>query len=153
MNPPTSHQMSDPQSRRRASKEGGFTLIELLVVLAIIGLLASLTAPRVLKYLGGAKSQTAEVRMRSLSTALDLFRLETGRYPTSEEGLEALLVPPPAMRTWNGPYVNRASELLDPWDRPFLYQSPGQNGAYDLASLGADGVEGGEGENRDVVNR
>jgi general secretion pathway protein G len=137
---------------RRTSKESGFTLIELLVVLAIIGLLASLSAPRVLKYLGGAKSQTAEVRLRTLSTALDLFRLETGRYPTSQEGLDALLAPPASMPNWNGPYVSRPDELLDPWERPFQYQSPGRNGAYDLASLGADGTEGGDGENRDVVS-
>ncbi len=142
----------DRRMRKTPRRDAGFTLIELLVVLAIIGLLSSLAAPRVLKYLGGAKSQTAEVRLRTIMTALDLFRLETGRHPTSQEGLEALLVAPQTTPSWNGPYVNRADELLDPWDRPFQYQAPGRNGDYDLASLGADGVEGGEGENRDVVN-
>lgn len=134
------------------SAEAGFTLIELLVVLAIIGLLASMTAPRVLKYLGGAKTQTAEVRLRSLSTALDLFRLEVGRYPTDQEGLEALVSAPPTTPNWNGPYVNRPDELNDPWERPFQYAFPGRNGSYDLVSLGADGAEGGDGENKDIVN-
>ena len=148
--------LSRTANRRRreqeSTREAGFTLIELLVVLAIIGLLASLTAPRVLKYLGGAKTQTAEVRMRTLSTALDLFRLEVGRYPTEQEGLSALLKAPSSVPNWNGPYVNRPDELKDPWDRPFQYSYPGRNGSYDLASLGADGEEGGDGENRDVVN-
>jgi general secretion pathway protein G len=132
--------------------EAGFSLIELLVVLAIIGLLASLTAPRVIKYLGGAKTQTAEVRLQTLATALDLYRLEVGRYPSEQEGLDALLNRPQAATAWNGPYVNRPQDLTDPWERPILYRYPGQHGSYDLASLGADGAEGGEGEDRDVVS-
>jgi general secretion pathway protein G len=139
---------------RRAGRAGeaGFTLIELLVVLAIIGLLASLTAPRVIKYLGGAKTQTAEVRLQTLATALDLYRLEVGRYPSEQEGLAALLEKPQSAARWNGPYVNRPQDLNDPWNQPFVYRFPGRHSSYDLASLGADGAEGGEGEDRDVVN-
>lgn len=141
-----------PRRRAFLLDDAGFTLIELLVVLAILGLLAGLTAPRVIGYLGGAKSQAAEVQLASLATALDLFHLEVGRYPSEQEGLTALLERPPSADRWNGPYVRRADELQDPWERLYQYRFPGEHGAYDLVSYGADGTPGGDGENGDVVS-
>lgn len=130
----------------------GFTLLELLVVLAILGMLAVVATPQVLKYLGSAKQETAKTQIQNIGTALDLYRFEVGRYPTTQEGLAALVTQPSGSTRWNGPYVKRKESLLDPWDRPFVYRSPGQKGPYELSSLGADGQPGGEGENRDVVS-
>jgi general secretion pathway protein G len=138
---------------RRPRGERGFTLIELLVVLAILGLLASLVGPRVLDYFGRAKSQTAALQIENIGAALDLFRLDIGRYPTTQEGLAALAAPPGGLDQWRGPYV-KGGVPLDPWGRPYQYRMPGTNGrSYDLISLGADGAVGGEGENRDIVNK
>ena len=135
---------------RRAA--AGFTLLELLVVLAILGLLAVVATPQVLKYLGKAKHETAKVQIQNLGTALDLYRFEVGRYPTTQEGLAALVAAPTGAARWNGPYVKKRESLTDPWDRPYGYRSPGQHGAYDLYTLGADGQPGGEGENRDATS-
>ena len=129
-----------------------FTLLELLVVLVILGLLAGLVGPQVLKQLGGSKTKTASLQIKELGTALDLFRLEVGRYPSSSEGLEALLVPPASIRGWNGPYLTKKNLPQDPWGNDYQYRNPGQNGEYDLFSLGADNQEGGEGEAQDVVS-
>src|SRR5262245_30872060 len=131
------------RGRNRAG-EAGFTLIELLVVLAIISLLASLIAPRVLRYLSSARGHTAAVQLRNLATALDLYRLEVGRYPTKPEGLRALLEQPASAQGWQGPYIDRAEQLNDPWGRPYRYTVPGKRGAFDLLTLGADGAEGGD---------
>lgn len=139
-------------SARAGGRAGGFTLLELLVVLAILGMLAVVATPQVLKYLGSAKQETAKTQIQNIGTALDLFRFEVGRYPTTQEGLAALVAQPSGLARWNGPYVKRKESLVDPWDRPFVYRSPGQKGPYDLSSLGADGQPGGEGENRDVVS-
>ena len=136
-------------SRRLA---GGFTLVELLVVLVIIGLLASLVAPRVIKYLGGAKSSTAQVQIERLSGVLDLYRLEVGRYPSEAEGLDALLEAPADAAGWSGPYLKKAGALEDPWGKPYIYRRPGENGEYDLYSLGSDGQEGGDGEDKDLTS-
>lgn len=130
----------------------GFTLVELLVVLAILGLLAAIAAPRVIKYLGGAKTSTAEIQIENLSGVLDLYRLELGRYPSDEEGLRALFDKPAQAETWQGPYIKSADSLVDPWGKPYLYRSPGQHGDFDLYTLGADGREGGDGEDRDVTS-
>ena len=130
----------------------GFTLIELLVVLVILGLLAGLVGPQVMKYLGGAKSDTARLQIEELGGGLDLFHLEVGRYPSSAEGLEALVEAPPGMPNWNGPYLKKKIVPVDPWGNAYHYRSPGENGAYDLYSLGADNSEGGEGDNRDIVS-
>lgn len=132
--------------------EGGFTLLELLVVLAILSLLAVVAVPQVLKYLGGAKTDTARIQVQQIGTTLDLFRLETGRYPTSDEGLISLLEAPAGLETWNGPYLKKREMIVDPWGRTFLYRFPGDHGDFDLYSLGADGDEGGEGESRDLVS-
>ena len=130
----------------------GFTLIELLVVLVILGLLAGLVGPRVLKYLGGAKSDTAQLQIEELGAGLDLFHLEVGRYPTTEEGLRALTQEPSGVSNWNGPYLKKKDIPADPWGNPYHYRAPGENGDYDLFSFGADNAAGGEGEDRDLVS-
>lgn len=140
------------QSRRHRRRDAGFTLLELMVVLAILGLLAFIATPQVLKYLGTAKHETARIQIQSLGSALDLFRLEVGRYPTTQEGLQALLARPGTLEKWNGPYLTRKEMIVDPWSRPYGYRGPGQHGPYDLWTLGADGGPGGEGENRDVTS-
>jgi general secretion pathway protein G len=132
--------------------QSGFTLIELLVVLVILSLLATVAVPQVLKYLGGAKTDAAKVQIQSLATNLDLYRLDTGRYPSQQEGLGALVERPASTEKWNGPYVTKREMLLDPWGRPYVYRQPGQHGAYDLYTLGADNAPGGEGEDQDVTN-
>lgn len=138
-----------PRSRRPCS---GFTLIELLVVLLILGLLGGLVGPRVLKYLGGAKSDTAALQIQELGVGLDLFHLEVGRYPTTEEGLVALSDEPAGADNWNGPYLKKKDIPADPWGHPYRYRSPGEHGDYDLYSLGRDNADGGDGEDADVVS-
>jgi general secretion pathway protein G len=134
----------------RSRRANGFSLLELLVVLAIMALIATIVAPRVMRYLGSAKSETAKVQMESLASALDLFRLETGRYPTTQEGLSALIKNPNNISGWNGPYLDQPNAIEDPWDRPYLYAAPGETKAFDLSTLGADGQQGGEGEDADI---
>jgi general secretion pathway protein G len=130
----------------------GFTLLELLVVLVILGLLASLVGPQVLRQLAGSKTKTAQLQIRELGTALDLYRLEVGRYPTTAEGLDALLSAPANARGWNGPYLTKRTIPKDPWGYDYQYRSPGQHGEFDLFSLGSDNREGGTGEAQDVVS-
>lgn len=131
---------------------GGFTLIELLVVLAILGMLAGLVGPRVMKHLATAQTDTARLQVEDLGAALDLFYLENGRYPTTEEGLEALLQKPAGLDKWNGPYLRKQKIPDDPWGHRYQYQSPGQNGAYDLFSYGADNAPGGEKNDQDITS-
>jgi len=133
-------------------RSSGFTLIELLVVLVILGLLAGLVGPRVLKYLASAKTDTAKLQIEEFSASLDLFHLEIGRYPTSEEGLTALVSQPAGVDNWHGPYLRKKTLPDDPWNRRYHYQFPGQNGEYDIYSLGSDNAAGGEGEAADVVS-
>ncbi|RUQ37613.1 MAG: type II secretion system protein GspG [Candidatus Competibacteraceae bacterium] len=130
----------------------GFTLIELLVVLVILGLLAGLVGPQVIKYLGGANTKAAKLQIEDFSTALDAFRLDMGRYPSSNEGLQALVVQPAGASRWNGPYLRKNIIPKDPWGNDYQYRAPGQHSAFDLYSLGADNAEGGDGENQDVVS-
>lgn len=141
-------------ARTRRNKKGqrGFTLVELLVVLVILGLIAAFAAPQVLKYLGGAKTDSAVIQIDRLSGVLDLYRLDVGRYPTTEEGLEVLIERPADAERWNGPYIKRADSLIDPWGQPYVYRIPGEHGEYDIYSLGADGQEGGDGESQDVTS-
>jgi general secretion pathway protein G len=136
----------------RARDQEGFTLVELLVVLVILGLIVGFAAPQVMNYLGGAKTDTARVQVERLSAILDLYRLDVGSYPDESEGLDALLDAPAGVENWNGPYLKKADAIIDPWGRPYIYRSPGEHGDYDLYSLGDDGQEGGEGEDRDVTS-
>jgi general secretion pathway protein G len=137
---------------RKTRREAGFTLLEMLVVLAIMGLLAAIVAPQVLKYLGSSRTQTAKVQIQNISSALELYRLDVGRYPTPDEGLKALVVAPSTAPGWNGPYLQKSSALNDPWGQPYLYRFPGQHGEVDVYTLGSDKAEGGTGEARDVGN-
>jgi general secretion pathway protein G len=141
----------DARSRRRRA-EAGFTLVELLVVMVILVLLASLVAPRVIGYLGSSRTKTAKVQIESLSTSLELYKLDTGRYPEQREGLNALVERPAGAKNWNGPYLKRDRVPLDPWGQPYHYRYPGQRGAFDIYSLGADNREGGDGEDQDVAS-
>jgi general secretion pathway protein G len=130
----------------------GFTLIELLVVLVILGLLAGLVGPSVLRHLGGAKSDTAQLQISELGSGLDLFHLEVGRYPSGSEGLEALVENPPSVENWHGPYLKKRKVPKDPWGNDYHYVFPGEHGPYDLYSYGADNTEGGDGDNKDIVS-
>lgn len=139
-------------ARRSSPRTRGFTLLELLVVLAILGFLAIIAVPQVLKYLSSAKTDTARIQVTQLGATLDLYRLDTGSYPTEEQGLDALLRRPQDMDNWKGPYLRKRDMLNDPWGNPFIYRFPGEHGEYDLLTFGADGKEGGEGEDTDVVS-
>ncbi len=130
----------------------GFTLIELLVVLVILGLLAGIVGPRVLKYLGSAKSDTAHLQIEEIGAGLDLFHLEVGRYPTTEEGLQALASAPADVNGWNGPYLKKRAIPNDPWGNDYYYEYPGEHGDYELFSLGRDASDGGQGEDEDIVS-
>ena len=133
-------------------KKSAFTLIELLVVLAILALLAGLVGPRVLDQLGGAKSKTAALQIHEIEQALDLYKLDVGRYPTTAEGLQALVTKPASAGGWNGPYL-KGGLPTDPWGNPYRYANPGPGGGIEILSLGADNAPGGEGENADVRNK
>ena len=135
-------------SARRRS--GGFTLIELLVVLAILTLLAGLVGPRVLGQLGGAKSKTAAVQIADLEKSLELFKLDVGRFPSTEEGLQALSAKPATANGWNGPYI-KGGVPNDPWGKPYKYATVAAG--IEIMTLGADGAAGGDGENADVKNQ
>lgn len=133
----------------KQKRQQGFSLIELLIVMIILGLLASLVGPRLFRHVDEAKVSTAKSQIELLGTALDSYRLDVGRYPTTEQGLEALRNEPSGVRNWNGPYLPRPIPQ-DPWGSDYVYKSPGDNGDYDLLSYGADGQPGGEGDNADV---
>lgn len=131
----------------------GFTLIELLIVMVILGLLAALVGPRLFGHVDEAKIKTTQTQISLFGTALDGFRLNVGRYPTTEEGLKILWEKPEDARIaakWRGPYIDKVE--FDAWERPYIYKSPGDHGDYDLYSYGADGLEGGEGINADITN-
>ncbi|MBB4196383.1 general secretion pathway protein G [Rhodoblastus sphagnicola] len=130
---------------RRASRRAGFSLVEMLVVLAIIGMIVGLVGPRVLNYLSESKVKTAQIQMENIASALDLFYLDAGRYPTTEEGLAALVRPPSGLAGWNGPYLKSNTAPHDPWCHDYLYRAPGQNAPYDVGSRGPTGKEGGAG--------
>jgi general secretion pathway protein G len=136
--------------RSRAHRQGGFTLVEMLVVITIIGLIMSLVGPRVLNYLGESKVKAAKIQIQSFSSALDLFYLDAGRYPSTAEGLAALVKPASGLAAWNGPYLKGGSVPNDPWGKPYLYRSPGERSAYEILSYGADGQEGGTGTAADI---
>lgn len=133
-------------------QQRGFTLLEILVVLVILGLLAGLVGPRVLKHLDSSKTKTAMLQIQELGAALDIYRLEVGRYPNTEQSLDALINAPEGLTSWNGPYLKKKVVRMDPWGHEYHYKFPGEFGEYDLFSLGADNNEGGEGENADIVS-
>lgn len=136
--------------RGRLRGQGGFTLIEILVVIAIIALIMSLVGPRVLNYLGESKVKAAKIQIQSFGSALDLFNLDTGRYPSTGEGLGALVQSPGTIPAWNGPYLKGGVVPNDPWGNPYVYRSPGEHGPYDILSYGSDGHEGGTGTAGDI---
>lgn len=138
--------------RKQADRgqQRGFTLIELLVVLVILGLLAGVAGPKVLDYLGTSRTKTAKLQIEQIGGGLDLFKLETGRYPTTQEGLQALVQQPPGLAGWSGAYLKGKTVPKDPWGNDYRYVSPGQHGLYDISSWGADNKDGGDGENKDV---
>lgn len=131
------------------ARRAGFTLLELLVVVVIIGLLASYVGPRYFGQLGKSEITTAKAQMQAFSRALDQYRLDVGRYPTVEQGLEALLARPGNEAKWNGPYLQNAVPL-DPWGKPYVYRIPGEKSEYDIISYGKDGAPGGAGDNADI---
>ena len=138
------------QSNRNSG--AGFTLIEMMVVMVIIGLLMALVGPRFIRQAEVAKVKAARAQIELLGTALDTFRLDVGRYPSSQEGLAALRQRPFGTDRWDGPYLKK-DVPKDPWDRPYYYRSPGEGGRpYDLYSLGADGTPGGDGDSRDITS-
>jgi general secretion pathway protein G len=141
--------------RRRATRlsaQRGFTLVELLVVITIIALIMGIVGPRVLNYLTESKAKAAKIQIESLSSALDLFFLDTGRYPQGSEGLAALVRRPGNIASWNGPYLKGGIVPADPWGNPYVYRSPGQHGTYDILSYGSDGTEGGTGAAQDITS-
>jgi general secretion pathway protein G len=139
-----------PSSRRAAR---GMTLIEILVVLVLIGVVMGIVSQNFLGKSDEAKSKAAKIEINQIGQALDLFKLEVGRYPTTQEGLQALLTVPSGVANWSGPYWKNGKLPVDPWQREYKYTSPGPSGkAYEIISLGADGKEGGEGPNRDVTS-
>jgi general secretion pathway protein G len=128
----------------------GFTLLELLVVIVIIGLLAAYVGPKYFSQLGKSEVTVAKAQIEAFEKSLDTYRLDVGRYPTTEEGLGALLAAPPtAGAKWNGPYLKKGVPP-DPWGRPYQYKSPGTKSEYEIVSLGKDGQPGGEGDNADI---
>ncbi|HYS49480.1 MAG TPA: type II secretion system major pseudopilin GspG [Xanthobacteraceae bacterium] len=138
--------------RRAKRRQRGFTLVEILVVITIIGLIMALVGPRVINYLGESKAKAAKIQIASFSSALDLFYLDAGRYPSSAEGLDALAQRPGGLSAWNGPYLKGGAVPKDPWGHPYLYRAPGEHGPYDIISYGADGQEGGTGTAADIVS-
>lgn len=142
----------DAATRRRRRRSEGFTLVEVLVVLGILTLLALIVVPQVIGYLGKAKTDTARIEIDNISSALDLYLLDVGKYPSEEEGLSALVEQPTGAERWNGPYLKKPEAINDPWQRPYIYRSPGEHGDFDLYTLGADNTAGGEGEDQDVTN-
>ena len=132
-------------------QQAGFTLLELLVVMVIIGLLASIVAPQYFSQIGKSNAKVARAQIEALGQALDQYRLDTGRYPTSEQNLAALRSAPSGETRWSGPYLKRDVPQY-PWGHAYQYRSPGQHGDYDLLSLGSDGQPGGDGESADIVS-
>ncbi len=144
--------MNDKKKKRYLSCHRGFTLIELMVVMIILGLLAALVVPNMLRKVGPAKQKAAYAQIELFGTALDSLYLDVGYYPTASEGLQALITMPSGIEGWDGPYLKKSEIPLDPWGHSYHYESPGNHGDYDLYSYGKDNAEGGEDENQDIVS-
>ena len=148
----TMEPVASAKRRRRSSNgESGFTLVEMLVVITIIGMIMALVGPRVLNYLGESKMKAAKIQIESFSSALDLYYLDLGRYPTTNEGLAAL-ARSNNVSGWNGPYLRGGVVPNDPWGHGYVYRSPGERAPYEIISLGSDGQEGGSGTAADIVS-
>ncbi|MFM8340585.1 MAG: type II secretion system major pseudopilin GspG [Methylomonas sp.] len=131
-------------------RKQGFTLLELLVVLGIIAMLAGIVGPQVMKHMSAAKIKAAKVQIEDISTALDMYKLDIGSYPSNQQGLIALIERPADSKQWNGPYLRKEKVPVDPWQQEYHYQQPGQHGKFDLYSYGADDKQGGEGDDQDI---
>jgi general secretion pathway protein G len=143
------HSMEEMAMKGLKGKTRGFTLLELLVVIVIIGLLAGYVAPRYFSQVGRSEIQVAKAQIESLEKALDQYRLDTRRYPSTEEGLQALVSKPESAAGWSGPYLKKAVPV-DPWGRPYAYHTPGQKGEYEVFTYGRDGKPGGTGDDADI---
>ncbi|MBA8882030.1 type II secretion system major pseudopilin GspG [Phyllobacterium myrsinacearum] len=143
-----------PEKHQYSARDGeqGFTLVELLVVLAIIGLIAALATPQVLRYLGSARVDTTKAQIHNFESALELYYIDTGRYPTSEEGLGALQAKPASESRWNGPYIKQSGAFVDAWGTAYQYKSPADTKPFQIISLGRDRKQGGEGPDADIAN-
>lgn len=137
--------------KKRTRTQNGFSLIELLIVMVIIGLLASLVGPKMFGKVGKSKQKSAKAQIALFETALDLYRLDMGKYPETDQGLTVLRIRPDDSEKWDGPYLPKEIPM-DPWGTPYHYESPSENGDYEIVSYGADGTEGGEGEDQDIVS-
>jgi general secretion pathway protein G len=138
------------RSSFRRAGERGFTLVEMLVVISIIALIMALVAPRVLNFLGESKVKAAKIQIESLESALDLYALDTGHYPSTSEGLDALMHSPGGVMGWSGPYLKGNVVPKDPWGKPYIYRSPGEHGPYDIVSYGPNGRAGGTGASANI---
>jgi len=130
----------------------GFTLIELLIVMVIIGLLAAFVVPKLIGRVGESKQTAAKAQIELISTAIEMYKLDTGKYPSQESGLQSLNTKPGDVQNWKGPYMKKDRIPKDPWGIDYIYKNPGTHGDYDLVSYGADGNEGGSGDNKDIVS-
>ncbi len=142
----------DKTFSQKRKKSNGFTLIELLIVMVIIGLLAAFVVPKFIGRVGESKQITTKAQIELLSTALEIYKLDTGKYPAQEEGLKALINKPGEVNNWKGPYLKKNVIPKDPWGAEYVYKHPGEHGDYDILSYGADGNEGGADEDADVVS-
>jgi general secretion pathway protein G len=142
------HALHSPAQTGRG-RSRGFTLLELLVVLVVLGLLVSIVGPRYFNQLGKSEGKAAQAQISSIAKALDMYRIDVGRYPDTAQGLAALSAAPANEARWHGPYLQKAVPN-DPWGRPYVYKSPGDTGEFDLLSLGKDGAAGGTDENADI---
>ncbi len=140
------------KKNQRQKNNYGFTLIELLIVMVIIGLLAAFIVPKLIGRVGESKQTATKAQIELLSTALDMYKLDTGKYPTQESGLKALIEKSDEIENWKGPYLQKNIIPKDPWGAEYVYKFPGEHGDYDIISYGADGNDGGTGDDADIVS-